>query len=90
MSMDFYQRLGWGFLLIAAIFSLGLARPFARRFYPGSPGFIPRLAAPVIFALLAAACFAGVGMLVFVLTATLGLTQIVVSRSRRRGTRRAG
>ena len=62
MSTDYFLKLmGWNFLLIAVVFALGLATPFARRFYPSSPSFVRRLAAPIIFIVLAVACFAGVG-----------------------------
>ena len=72
--------LGWMFVALAAIFTLGIAPPFARRFYPGSPNFVRRLAAPVIFALLAAACFQGMALPALSLVVILGTALIAVSR----------
>ncbi|MGH7940687.1 MAG: hypothetical protein ACREFR_06400 [Limisphaerales bacterium] len=81
MNVDIFNKImGWDFVVIAAIFALGLVKPFVRRFYPASAGFIRRLAAPVIFSALAATCFAGVGLWAFICAVILCLPQIVVSR----------
>ena len=72
-------------MMVAALFALGLAKPFARHFYPGSPGLLPRLAAPLIFGGMAASCFLGVGREVLVFTVLAGLVLIAVTRWRRRG-----
>lgn len=71
-----YTALAWMFVTIAAIFALGLTPHFARRFYPDMPHFRRRLAAPIIFGLLAAACFTGLAVPALALTAALGLTQV--------------
>lgn len=71
---------GWLFAAMAAIFALGLTPQGARRFYPASPKLPGRLAAPVVFALLAAACFAGVAVEALSVVVVGGVTQIGVSR----------
>ena len=76
--------LGWMFVLIASVFALGLTRTFARHFYPESPGFARRLAAPLSFAALAGACFRGAALPALVLTFALGATMILLSRWNRR------
>ena len=81
--------MGWNFLLIAVVFALGLATLFARRFYPSSPSFVRRLAAPIIFIVLAVACFAGIGRWALICVTVLGLALIIVSRWRRRGDKHA-
>ena len=78
---------GWMFVTLAAIYALGVAEPLARRFYPGSPGFLARLAAPLIFAVLAAACFLHVAVPALIVTVALGTVQIARSRWLRRRTR---
>ena len=88
MNIDFYQLLGWSFILIAAIYALALAGPIARRFYPESPSLLVRLAAPVIFGGLGLACFAGMGRGTFICVALLGLVLISVNRWKRRGLKR--
>ncbi len=90
VNANFYQILGWTFMLIACLFALGLATPIARHFYPDSPKFRHRLAAPLIFGALAVACFIGFGRAALFLVALLGLSLIAVSRWRRRSAKRAG
>lgn len=68
------------FVLLAAIFALGLTPRFAQRFYPDAPGFLRRLAAPILFALLAAVCFLGEALLALGVTAALGIVLICFSR----------
>jgi hypothetical protein len=80
----FFERFGWCMVAVASIFALGLVPRLASRFYRGSPGFARRLAAPVIFSVLAAACFLGIGGELLILVAVLGLTQIIMSRRRKR------
>lgn len=75
---------GWMFVMLTAIFTLGLMPHFARRFYPTAPPFAVHLAAPVIFALLASACFLGLAMKALSVVVVLGMAQIVVSRLRGR------
>jgi hypothetical protein len=85
MNRDvFNQLMGWDFVLIAAVFALGLTKTFARRFYPALPSLKHRLAAPIIFSTLAAACFAGFGFWALTRVATLGLALMIVTRWRRR------
>ena len=81
---DLFFRLGYGFLAIALLFSAGLLPRFARRFYPQIPlpGAARRGAAPVIFSLLAAACFAGYGLPALVVVAVGGAVLIAKSRLR--------
>jgi hypothetical protein len=83
MNIDYYKLLGWTLMLIAGIFSIGLSPSFAHHFYPGSPRLLRRLAAPLIFGGLAAACLMGVGFATLFLVIMLGLTQITVRRRRR-------
>ena len=73
--------LGWTFTGIAALFSFGLVPSLAAWFYPTRPGFFTRLAAPVIFAVMAAACFAGFSTPVLVTVAVLG-TAVIVTRKK--------
>ncbi len=77
-------QFGWMFVAIAALFTLGLIPRFARRFYPGSPSLLRRLAAPVIFLLLAAACFAGMALPSLSLVVLLGTAMIAVTRRKGR------
>ena len=80
--------LGWMFVALAAIYALGVAEPLARRFYPGSPGLLARLGAPLIFAGLAAACFQHFAIPALISIVTLGMVQITWShwlRQRVRG-----
>ena len=71
---------GWMFAAIAALFTLGLMPLFARRYYPGPTSLPGRLAAPMIFALLSVACFAGMALQALSLVAVLGVALIAVSR----------
>lgn len=89
MIPDFYQQFGWTLALIAAVFALGLTAPFARRFYPGSPGFRRRLAAPLIFGAWAVACCIGFGRVALFLVAFLGLILIAITRWRHHREKRA-
>jgi len=84
MHADIYRVLGWTFGLIAAIFSLGLAQPFARHFYRGAVSFPRRMAAPVIFAALAVACFTGMGLPALIFIALFGSATVVIKLWRSR------
>ncbi|BDI30714.1 hypothetical protein CCAX7_27650 [Capsulimonas corticalis] len=64
------------FAALAAIFALGLTPQFSRRFYPESPGFFARLAAPVIFALLAMGSYWRMAIPSLVTIAVLGAIQM--------------
>jgi len=72
--------MGWLFAAIATLFSLGLTPRFGRSFYPTSPSFGLRLAAPALFLLIATACFWGYAIQAFVVTVALGLPLIVTRR----------
>jgi hypothetical protein len=72
--------LGWMFLGIATLLSLGLAPRLAGRFYPTRPRFVTRLAAPVIFGVLAALCFAGFATPALYVVAVAGIALIVYRR----------
>jgi hypothetical protein len=72
--------LGWMFLGIAALFLLGLVPRLAGRFYPTRPRFVTRLAAPVVFGGLAAACFAGFATPALYAVAVVGAVLIVYRR----------
>jgi hypothetical protein len=89
MKMDFYRFFGWMFVFLAAFFALGLTASLARHFYPHSPSFLRRLAGPLIFGLLAVACFMGIGRAALILVVLSGLTLIVISHWRRRNDRPA-
>ena len=82
MDMDLYLVFGWMFVALAGIFALGVARPFARYYYPVLPSFPRRLAAPLIFGILAAACFMGIGRAALIFVALFGLTLAVIRRWR--------
>ncbi|HEX4612821.1 MAG TPA: hypothetical protein VH092_31795 [Urbifossiella sp.] len=73
--------LGWTFLGLTALFSLGLVPRLASRFYPTRPVLLVRLAAPVIFSVLAAACFAGLAFPAVCVVAAVGTALIVRRRS---------
>ena len=72
--------LGWMFVALAALFALALVPRLAVRFYPARPGVGTRSAAPVIFSLLAGACFSGFDMPALVAVVLLGSAQIITSR----------
>ena len=80
----YYVQFGWCMVLVAAVFGLGLTPRLGPRFYPDSPGILVRLAAPLIFGGLAVLCFLGLGQEGLVSTAALGLSQVAVSRWRKR------
>jgi hypothetical protein len=80
----FFTPLGGMFLFLALFYLFGLLNPFARRFYPDSPGVLRRSAAPVIFACLAMACFRGFGLPALLLVAIAGMIQIAAARRNRR------
>jgi hypothetical protein len=80
----YYFNFGWCLLLVAAIFAVGLVPKFAPWIYPGNPGFLGRLAAPAIFGLLATACFFRLGQVALWSVVVLGLSQISISRWRKR------
>jgi hypothetical protein len=89
MNMELCKALGRMFVLLSVVFAMGLIKPFVRHFYPASPGFPRRLAAPIIFVVLAMACFKGLGSVALILVVLSGLTQIIISRRRRRNARHA-
>jgi len=82
MNIDLYAAFGWIFVALAAIFALGMAKPFARYYYPDLPSFPRRLAAPLIFGVLAAACFMGIGRAVLIFVVLVGLTLVFIRRWR--------
>ena len=84
MIAAFFAPLGWCFLAIAGLFLLGLTPRFAPRFYPDASGVVARAAAPVLFALLAAACFGGWGQPALVTTTLVGAALCVLQRRRDR------
>ncbi|WP_119321936.1 hypothetical protein [Capsulimonas corticalis] len=77
-------QFSWLFAAIAAIFALGLSPRFARNFYPSSPNVRIRMAAPLIFASLAAACFLGAGVPALVLVVVVGTALILAQRWKHR------
>ena len=79
-------QLGWMFVAMAAIFALGLIPRWAVRFYPTAPPFLVRLAAPVLFAVVASACFRGLAVKALALVIICGMTLIFISR---RGARKS-
>jgi hypothetical protein len=68
---------------------MGVIKPFARRFYPGSPTLFQRFAAPLVFGGLAAACFLGFGQEALLLTVAIGLALIGLNRRTRRRAKQA-
>ena len=70
--IDFYGRLGWCMVAIAAIFSLGLIPALKSSIYPQSPGLGVRVAAPALFFMMAVACFAGFGFWAMLLVVVAG------------------
>jgi hypothetical protein len=72
---------GWLFVAMAAIFALGLIPRWAVRYYPTSPPFLVRLAAPVIFAVLASACFLGLAVKAFAVLIVCGMILILIRRT---------
>lgn len=70
------------FLSLAALFALGVSPRFARRFYPESPSFQRRLAAPALFAVLSIACFQGMALPALIATAALGSVVIIHNRGK--------
>jgi hypothetical protein len=89
MNPELNNIFGWMFVALAAIFLPGLTKLFAKYFYPASPGFSRRMAAPLIFSALALACFMGISFPALTLVVLLGLAQIIVSRLKRRNARHA-
>ena len=75
----------WLFVSMTAIFALALWPKLAVRFYPESPNLGRRFAAPVIFALLAAACYLGAAIQTLAAVTLFGLILIVIQRRRGRG-----
>ena len=84
MNVELYKVLGWMFVALTAIFALGIAGPLARQYYPGPSTLPRRLAAPLIFNILAMACFMGFGQAALIFTVLLGLTLVVSRRWRLR------
>ena len=84
MGIEIYEALGWMFVALAAIFALGLAGPLVRHYYPGPSTLPRRMAAPLIFSILAAACFTGIGLAALIFFVLLGLTLMIVRRWRLR------
>jgi len=81
--------IGWMFVALTAIFALGLSPRWANRFYPTSPSFSRRLAAPVIFAALAAVCFAGFALQALSAVVIAGGALIAMHRRTARRNQRA-
>lgn len=69
--------LGWVYVVVSLFFLLGLLKPLAHFFYPKPPTYRVRAAAPVLFATLAGACFAGVGFQALLVVLAVGACQIV-------------
>ncbi len=86
----FYTSMGYMFVSLAAIFALGLVPSLAPRIYPASPNVSRRLIAPVVFAMLATACFTGIALQALVLTVVLGLPCIITNRWHERKFKRVG
>lgn len=89
MNVEFYNPLGWMFVALATIFALGIIGPLTLRYYPGQTTLPHRLAAPVIFSVLAAACFAGIGKGALIFVASLGLALAIRRRWQLRNSRPA-
>ena len=70
--MEIYDRFAWCMVAIAAFFSLAVLPPLQATFYPQQVSLKIRLAAPTLFGLLAAACFAGIGFWALMLTILIG------------------
>lgn len=73
-----FYGLGGCFVGLALFFLLGLTKPFAQRFYPENPGVVRRAAAPVLFSLLAIACFRGNGLSAMLFVAVAGAVLITL------------
>jgi len=67
----FDRQLGWCFVAMAALFSLGIWPVLKTKVYPQAPGLGARMAVPAMFLILAQACFAGFGLwfMIFVILA---------------------
>ena len=76
----FWNGLGWTLMGVAALFSLGISTRWAHYFYPEPLAPSRRAAAPVLFALLAVACFSGAGFPVLVMVAACGALQSMLAR----------
>ena len=79
---DFMPAFGAILFAVAALFTPGVLPRFAPRFYPGNPALGRRLAAPLLFAALGAACFTGAGPGAMIAAAMLGTTQAGIARWR--------
>ena len=75
-----HTQLGWMFAALAALFALGLAPRLAPRFYSAAPSAPRRLAAPVLFAALAVACFLGAAVQALSAVVIAGMPLIVSRR----------
>jgi hypothetical protein len=82
INIYFAAPFAWMFAGIAVIFAFGLLPKLASRFYPASPAFRVRLAAPIIFALLAVACALGIAIQTLSAITIAGLTLIIGRRRR--------
>lgn len=83
-------QFGWLFAAIAAIFAFGLIPRWTVHFYPTAPPFLVRLAAPIIFAVLATACFMGLAVKALSLVIICGMILIAISRWVGRKSKTAG
>lgn len=73
------KPLGWLFTGMAALFAAGLLPRCGRWPYPDSAPLAAKLAAPVIFAGLALACFHGAAMMTMGGVAVVGIGLIIVA-----------
>lgn len=79
----FYSSLAWLFTALSLGGLLGLTPRFRAKIYPENPNALLCAAAPVLFSLLAVACFCGLGLAALSVVAVGGLALIAIARSRR-------
>ncbi len=80
MNNDPQEVFGWTMVTIAVVFLVGLDPRFAKKMYPNATTFPHRLAAPVIFGILSAACFAGLGRWGVFAVVLTGLPMVAMNR----------
>ena len=76
--------MAWLFTALALGSLLGLTPRFRARIYPENPNTLACAAAPVLFSLLAVACFAGLALPALGFVAVAGLVLIAISRTRQK------